>query len=124
MNRLSLLQPRMSNSPDEGVLDEEKSLTVRRFPLSDNGHSSGLRRRSSPTPGSLPELVSSGILSASVSSPGLLSRAAAAEQGERARETGEGLPGAQGYFYYILIEPLTRKAPLRLKSLYQGRHKI
>ncbi|XP_041121104.1 mitogen-activated protein kinase kinase kinase kinase 5 isoform X2 [Polyodon spathula] len=70
-------KPRMSSSPDEGGLDEEKSLTVRRFPLSDNGHSSGLRRRSSPTPGSLPELVSAGILSASVSSPVLLHRAAA-----------------------------------------------
>ncbi|MGH0172567.1 UNVERIFIED_CONTAM: hypothetical protein FKN15_063590 [Acipenser sinensis] len=74
--------PRMSSSPDEGGLDEEKSLTVRRFPLSDNGRSSGLRRRSSPTPGSLPELVSAGILSASVSSPGLLSRAATAEQAD------------------------------------------
>ncbi|XP_069049353.1 mitogen-activated protein kinase kinase kinase kinase 5 isoform X1 [Lepisosteus oculatus] len=65
-------KPRLNSSSEEGGLDEDNGLTVRRFPSSENGAEPGLRRQSTPVRGSQPEHSPPGFLSASVSSPGLL----------------------------------------------------
>ncbi|XP_066551160.1 mitogen-activated protein kinase kinase kinase kinase 5 isoform X3 [Amia ocellicauda] len=67
-------KPRLNSNSEEGCLDEDRSLTVRRLPSSDNGPTQGLRRLSTPVQGSQAEHSPPGYLSASVSSPGLLSR--------------------------------------------------
>uniref|UniRef100_A0A8C4IN96 Mitogen-activated protein kinase kinase kinase kinase n=1 Tax=Dicentrarchus labrax TaxID=13489 RepID=A0A8C4IN96_DICLA len=56
-------------------LNDERSLTVRRFPNSENGPSQAVRRQSTPEQGNKGEHSSPDFLSASVSSPGLLSHA-------------------------------------------------
>eukprot|EP00064_Thunnus_orientalis_P018218 superscaffoldBa00004119_g18312 len=62
------------NSPSEELgLNDERSLTVRRFPNSENGPSQVARRQSTPEQGNKVEHSSPDFLSASVSSPGLLS---------------------------------------------------
>ena len=68
-------QPRLNNSSEELGLNEERSLTVRRFPNSENGPSQVARRQSTPEQGNKVEHSSPDFLSASVSSPGLLSHA-------------------------------------------------
>uniref|UniRef100_A0A8C9RI47 Mitogen-activated protein kinase kinase kinase kinase n=1 Tax=Scleropages formosus TaxID=113540 RepID=A0A8C9RI47_SCLFO len=75
----SLLQPRLNSSSDEMGLNEEKSLTVRRFPNCEASPVSGLRRQSTPEQGSKVEHNPPDFLSVSVSSPGLLSHSS--EQG-------------------------------------------
>uniref|UniRef100_A0A4W6FNN3 Mitogen-activated protein kinase kinase kinase kinase n=1 Tax=Lates calcarifer TaxID=8187 RepID=A0A4W6FNN3_LATCA len=71
----SYLQPRLNSSSEELGLNEERSLTVRRFPNSENGPSQVARRQSTPEQGNKVEHSSPDFLSASVSSPGLLSHA-------------------------------------------------
>uniref|UniRef100_A0A667ZZW3 Mitogen-activated protein kinase kinase kinase kinase n=1 Tax=Myripristis murdjan TaxID=586833 RepID=A0A667ZZW3_9TELE len=65
-------QPRLNSSSDEVGLNDERCLTVRRFPNSENGPSQVARRQSTPEQGNK-EHSSPDFLSASVSSPGLLS---------------------------------------------------
>ncbi|KAG5265617.1 hypothetical protein AALO_G00244450 [Alosa alosa] len=65
-------KPRLNSSSDELGLSDG-CLTVRRFPNPDNGPSSGPRRQSTPERGSQSEHCPPDHLSASVSSPGLLS---------------------------------------------------
>uniref|UniRef100_A0A4W6FMB3 Mitogen-activated protein kinase kinase kinase kinase n=1 Tax=Lates calcarifer TaxID=8187 RepID=A0A4W6FMB3_LATCA len=68
-------KPRLNSSSEELGLNEERSLTVRRFPNSENGPSQVARRQSTPEQGNKVEHSSPDFLSASVSSPGLLSHA-------------------------------------------------
>ncbi|MEQ2294081.1 Mitogen-activated protein kinase kinase kinase kinase 5, partial [Ameca splendens] len=68
-------KPQVNNPSEELALNDEKSLTVRRFPNSENGPSQAIRRQSTPEQGSKVEHSSSDFLSASVSSPGFLSHA-------------------------------------------------
>uniref|UniRef100_A0A8C4IPQ5 Mitogen-activated protein kinase kinase kinase kinase n=1 Tax=Dicentrarchus labrax TaxID=13489 RepID=A0A8C4IPQ5_DICLA len=67
--------PRLNSSSEELGLNDERSLTVRRFPNSENGPSQAVRRQSTPEQGNKGEHSSPDFLSASVSSPGLLSHA-------------------------------------------------
>uniref|UniRef100_A0A672ZSV4 Mitogen-activated protein kinase kinase kinase kinase n=1 Tax=Sphaeramia orbicularis TaxID=375764 RepID=A0A672ZSV4_9TELE len=62
-------------SSEEIGLNDERSLTVRRFPNSENGPSQAARRQSTPGQGNKLEHSSPDFLSVSVSSPGLLSHA-------------------------------------------------
>uniref|UniRef100_A0A674PG86 Mitogen-activated protein kinase kinase kinase kinase n=1 Tax=Takifugu rubripes TaxID=31033 RepID=A0A674PG86_TAKRU len=62
-------------SSDEIVLNDDRILTVRRFPNYENGPSQASRRQSTPEQGHKVENSSPDYLSASVSSPGLLSHA-------------------------------------------------
>uniref|UniRef100_A0A672ILA8 Mitogen-activated protein kinase kinase kinase kinase n=1 Tax=Salarias fasciatus TaxID=181472 RepID=A0A672ILA8_SALFA len=68
-------KPRLNSSSDELGLNDERCLTVRRFPNSENGPSQAARRQSTPEQGNKVEHSSPDYLSASVSSPGLLSHA-------------------------------------------------
>uniref|UniRef100_A0A3B4WP73 Mitogen-activated protein kinase kinase kinase kinase n=1 Tax=Seriola lalandi dorsalis TaxID=1841481 RepID=A0A3B4WP73_SERLL len=68
-------KPRLNSSSEELGLNEERSLTVRRFPNSENGPNQVARRQSTPEQGNKVEHSSPDFLSASVSSPGLLSHA-------------------------------------------------
>ncbi|XP_024861673.1 mitogen-activated protein kinase kinase kinase kinase 5 isoform X1 [Kryptolebias marmoratus] len=68
-------KPRINSSSEEPGLNDERSLTVRRFPSSENGPSQAARRQSTPEQGNKAEHSSSDLLSASVSSPGGLSHA-------------------------------------------------
>uniref|UniRef100_A0A3B3WGN8 Mitogen-activated protein kinase kinase kinase kinase n=1 Tax=Poecilia mexicana TaxID=48701 RepID=A0A3B3WGN8_9TELE len=63
-------QPRISSPSEELGLNEERSLTVRRLPNSENGPSQAARRQSTPEQSNRAEHSSSDFLSASVSSPG------------------------------------------------------
>ncbi|XP_055087076.1 mitogen-activated protein kinase kinase kinase kinase 5 [Periophthalmus magnuspinnatus] len=64
-------KPRLSSSDDIG-LNDERSLTVKRFPNSENGPGPTARRKSTPEQGNKPE-TNQDYLSVSVSSPGILS---------------------------------------------------
>uniref|UniRef100_A0AAR2JDZ3 Mitogen-activated protein kinase kinase kinase kinase n=1 Tax=Pygocentrus nattereri TaxID=42514 RepID=A0AAR2JDZ3_PYGNA len=66
--------PRLNSASDELGLNEGSS-TIKRFPGSDNGPGLGPRRQSTPERGSRAEHTQPDYLSASVSSPGLLSHA-------------------------------------------------
>ncbi|XP_078031362.1 mitogen-activated protein kinase kinase kinase kinase 5 isoform X1 [Epinephelus lanceolatus] len=69
-------KPRLNSSSEELGLNDERSLTVRRFPNSENGPSQVVRRQSTPEHlGNKAENSSPDFLSVSVSSPGLLSHA-------------------------------------------------
>uniref|UniRef100_A0A672ZTF9 Mitogen-activated protein kinase kinase kinase kinase n=1 Tax=Sphaeramia orbicularis TaxID=375764 RepID=A0A672ZTF9_9TELE len=68
-------EPRLNSSSEEIGLNDERSLTVRRFPNSENGPSQAARRQSTPGQGNKLEHSSPDFLSVSVSSPGLLSHA-------------------------------------------------
>eukprot|EP00066_Takifugu_rubripes_P023853 XP_011613119.1 PREDICTED: mitogen-activated protein kinase kinase kinase kinase 5 isoform X2 [Takifugu rubripes] len=68
-------KPRLNSSSDEIVLNDDRILTVRRFPNYENGPSQASRRQSTPEQGHKVENSSPDYLSASVSSPGLLSHA-------------------------------------------------
>lgn len=68
-------KPRLNSSSEEIGLNEERSLTVRRFPNSENGPNQVARRQSTPEQGNKVDHSSPDFLSASVSSPGLLSHA-------------------------------------------------
>ncbi|XP_035465436.1 mitogen-activated protein kinase kinase kinase kinase 5 isoform X1 [Scophthalmus maximus] len=68
-------KPRLNSSSEELGLNEERCLTVRRFPNSENGPSQAVRRQSTPEQGNKFEHSSPDFLSVSVSSPGLLSHA-------------------------------------------------
>ncbi|KAA8581885.1 hypothetical protein FQN60_008625 [Etheostoma spectabile] len=69
-------KPRLNSSSEELGLNDERSLTVRRFPNSDNGPSQVVRIQSTPENlGNKVEHSSPDFLSVSVSSPGLLSHA-------------------------------------------------
>ncbi|CAB1418536.1 unnamed protein product, partial [Pleuronectes platessa] len=68
-------KPRLNSSSEEIGLNEERSLTVRRFPNSENGPSQAARRLSTPEQGNKVEHSSPDFLSVSVSSPGILSHA-------------------------------------------------
>ncbi|KAG7229148.1 hypothetical protein INR49_013091, partial [Caranx melampygus] len=68
-------EPRLNSSSEELGLNEERSLTVRRFPNSENGPNQVARRQSTPEQGNKVDHSSPDFLSASVSSPGLLSHA-------------------------------------------------
>uniref|UniRef100_A0A8C9YKT6 Mitogen-activated protein kinase kinase kinase kinase n=1 Tax=Sander lucioperca TaxID=283035 RepID=A0A8C9YKT6_SANLU len=73
---LRLSQPRLNSSSEELGLNDERSLTVRRFPNLDNGPSQVVRIQSTPENlGNKVEHSSPDFLSVSVSSPGLLSHA-------------------------------------------------
>uniref|UniRef100_A0A8C5E1M3 Mitogen-activated protein kinase kinase kinase kinase n=1 Tax=Gouania willdenowi TaxID=441366 RepID=A0A8C5E1M3_GOUWI len=76
-----LFQPRVNNTSEELGLNDESLLTVRRFPNVENGPSQAARRQSTPEQGNKVERLSPDFLSASVSSPGLLSNAS--DNGER-----------------------------------------
>uniref|UniRef100_A0A3Q2VU91 Mitogen-activated protein kinase kinase kinase kinase n=1 Tax=Haplochromis burtoni TaxID=8153 RepID=A0A3Q2VU91_HAPBU len=66
-------KPTSSTSSEEMGLNDERSATVKRFPNSENGPSQVARRQSTPEQGNKVENSSPDLLSASVSSPGLLS---------------------------------------------------
>lgn len=66
-------KPRLNSSSEELGLNDERSLTVRRFPNSENGPSQAVRRQSTPDHGNKGEQQPPDFLSVSVSSPGLLS---------------------------------------------------
>uniref|UniRef100_A0A3Q1FCQ3 Mitogen-activated protein kinase kinase kinase kinase n=1 Tax=Acanthochromis polyacanthus TaxID=80966 RepID=A0A3Q1FCQ3_9TELE len=68
-------KPRLNSSTEEIGLNDERCLTVRRFPNSENGPSQVSRRQSTPEQSNKVEHSSPDYLSASVSSPGLLSHA-------------------------------------------------
>uniref|UniRef100_A0A8C3AEL5 Mitogen-activated protein kinase kinase kinase kinase n=1 Tax=Cyclopterus lumpus TaxID=8103 RepID=A0A8C3AEL5_CYCLU len=69
-------QPRLTSSSEELGLNDERSLTVRRFPSSENGPSQVVRIQSTPEHlGNKVEHSPPDFLSVSVSSPGLLSHA-------------------------------------------------
>ncbi|XP_028293450.1 mitogen-activated protein kinase kinase kinase kinase 5 isoform X2 [Gouania willdenowi] len=68
-------KPRVNNTSEELGLNDESLLTVRRFPNVENGPSQAARRQSTPEQGNKVERLSPDFLSASVSSPGLLSNA-------------------------------------------------
>ncbi|KAM6917911.1 mitogen-activated protein kinase kinase kinase kinase 5 [Lycodopsis pacificus] len=69
-------KPRLNSSSEELGLNDERSLTVRRFPNSENGPSPVVRIQSTPEHlGNKVEHSPPDFLSASVSSPGLLSHA-------------------------------------------------
>ncbi|CAG13229.1 unnamed protein product [Tetraodon nigroviridis] len=68
-------KPRLNSSSDEMGLNDERLLTVRRFPNHENGPSQAARRQSTPEQGNKAENSCPDYLSASVSSPGLLSHA-------------------------------------------------
>ncbi|XP_034050869.1 mitogen-activated protein kinase kinase kinase kinase 5 isoform X4 [Thalassophryne amazonica] len=68
-------KPRLNSSSEELGLNDERCLTVRRFPNSANGHNQAARRQSTPEQGIKVERSSPDFLSVSVSSPGLLSHA-------------------------------------------------
>uniref|UniRef100_A0A8C5G575 Mitogen-activated protein kinase kinase kinase kinase n=1 Tax=Gouania willdenowi TaxID=441366 RepID=A0A8C5G575_GOUWI len=74
-------KPRVNNTSEELGLNDESLLTVRRFPNVENGPSQAARRQSTPEQGNKVERLSPDFLSASVSSPGLLSNAS--DNGER-----------------------------------------
>ncbi|XP_036430500.1 mitogen-activated protein kinase kinase kinase kinase 5 isoform X1 [Colossoma macropomum] len=67
-------KPRLNSASDELGLNEGSS-TIKRFPGSDNGPALEPRRQSTPERGSRAEHTQPDYLSASVSSPGLLSHA-------------------------------------------------
>ncbi|CAK6974105.1 mitogen-activated protein kinase kinase kinase kinase 5 isoform X4 [Scomber scombrus] len=78
------------NSPSEDLgLNDERCLTVRRFPNSENGPSQVARRQSTPEQGNKVEHSSPDFLSASVSSPGLLSHASDPEEDSDGSVNGE-----------------------------------
>lgn len=66
-------KPRLSSSDDIG-LNDERSLTVKRFPNSENGPTPAARRQSTPEHGNKPS-ANQDYLSVSVSSPEILSHA-------------------------------------------------
>uniref|UniRef100_A0A8C8DWA7 Mitogen-activated protein kinase kinase kinase kinase n=1 Tax=Oryzias sinensis TaxID=183150 RepID=A0A8C8DWA7_9TELE len=68
-------RPPKVSTPELG-LSEDGSQTIRRFPNSDNGPSQAVRRQSTPEQGNKGGQQASDLLSASVSSPGLLSSTA------------------------------------------------
>ncbi|KAF7664225.1 hypothetical protein LDENG_00184950 [Lucifuga dentata] len=68
-------KPRLNSSSEELGLNDEKCLTVRRFPNSENGSGQPTRRQSTPEHGNKVENSPPDYLSASVSSPGFLSHA-------------------------------------------------
>ncbi|XP_023807405.1 mitogen-activated protein kinase kinase kinase kinase 5 isoform X1 [Oryzias latipes] len=68
-------KPPLCSSSEELGLSEDGSQTIRRFPNSDNGPSQAVRRQSTPEQGNKGGQQASDLLSASVSSPGLLSHA-------------------------------------------------
>uniref|UniRef100_A0A8B9RE38 Mitogen-activated protein kinase kinase kinase kinase n=1 Tax=Astyanax mexicanus TaxID=7994 RepID=A0A8B9RE38_ASTMX len=78
-------KPRLSSASDELGLNDGCS-TVKRFPGSDNGPGLGQRRQSTPERGSRAEHTQPDYLSASVSSPGLLSHTETAPLVSKPRE--------------------------------------
>uniref|UniRef100_A0A3Q1H0T4 Mitogen-activated protein kinase kinase kinase kinase n=1 Tax=Anabas testudineus TaxID=64144 RepID=A0A3Q1H0T4_ANATE len=66
-------KPRLNSSSDEIGLNDETCRTVRRFPNSENGSNQVARRQSTPEQGNRVEHSTPDFLTASVSSPGLLS---------------------------------------------------
>ncbi|XP_072222149.1 mitogen-activated protein kinase kinase kinase kinase 5 isoform X4 [Leuresthes tenuis] len=68
-------KPQLNSSPEELLLNNERSLTVRRFSNSENGPNQVARRRSIPEQGNKVAHSPPDFLSVSVSSPGLLSYA-------------------------------------------------
>uniref|UniRef100_A0AAQ5YCY1 Mitogen-activated protein kinase kinase kinase kinase n=1 Tax=Amphiprion ocellaris TaxID=80972 RepID=A0AAQ5YCY1_AMPOC len=85
-------QPRLNSSSEEIGLNDERCLTVRRFPNSENGPSQVSRRQSTPEQGNKVEHSSPDYLSASVSSPGLLSHASDAGEYDSDDSVNEGSP--------------------------------
>ncbi|XP_049596657.1 mitogen-activated protein kinase kinase kinase kinase 5 isoform X2 [Syngnathus scovelli] len=68
-------KPRLRIPCEDAALNDEQSLTVRRFPNGENSPSQALRRLSTPDHGNKARSSSPDYLSVSVSSPGLLSHA-------------------------------------------------
>ncbi|XP_057715058.1 mitogen-activated protein kinase kinase kinase kinase 5 isoform X4 [Corythoichthys intestinalis] len=66
-------KPRLHSPSEEAGPNDERSLTVRRFPNVENGPGQAARRRSTPEHGNKVGSSSPDYLSVSVSSPGLLS---------------------------------------------------
>ncbi|XP_023208723.1 mitogen-activated protein kinase kinase kinase kinase 5 isoform X1 [Xiphophorus maculatus] len=83
-------KPRISSPAEELGLNEERSLTVRRFPNSENGPSQAARRQSTPEQSNKAEHSSSDFLSASVSSPGDLSHSSDADYDSDGSVNGDG----------------------------------
>ncbi|XP_013879025.1 mitogen-activated protein kinase kinase kinase kinase 5 [Austrofundulus limnaeus] len=75
-------KPRANCSSEELGVNDERSLTVCRFPNSENGSSQAARRQSTPEQRSKAEHASADFLSASVSSPGYLSHASDSEDSD------------------------------------------
>ncbi|XP_017552117.1 mitogen-activated protein kinase kinase kinase kinase 5 isoform X5 [Pygocentrus nattereri] len=82
-------KPRLNSASDELGLNEGSS-TIKRFPGSDNGPGLGPRRQSTPERGSRAEHTQPDYLSASVSSPGLLSHAIENEEDSEDAVNGDG----------------------------------
>uniref|UniRef100_A0A3P8SN02 Mitogen-activated protein kinase kinase kinase kinase n=1 Tax=Amphiprion percula TaxID=161767 RepID=A0A3P8SN02_AMPPE len=85
-------KPRLNSSSEEIGLNDERCLTVRRFPSSENGPSQVSRRQSTPEQGNKVEHSSPDYLSASVSSPGLLSHASDADDSDDSVNEGSPRP--------------------------------
>ncbi|XP_036430502.1 mitogen-activated protein kinase kinase kinase kinase 5 isoform X3 [Colossoma macropomum] len=82
-------KPRLNSASDELGLNEGSS-TIKRFPGSDNGPALEPRRQSTPERGSRAEHTQPDYLSASVSSPGLLSHATENEEDSEDAVNGDG----------------------------------
>ncbi|KAL7877954.1 hypothetical protein SRHO_G00045970 [Serrasalmus rhombeus] len=82
-------KPRLNSASDELGLNEGSS-TIKRFPGSDNGPGLGPRRQSTPERGNRAEHTQPDYLSASVSSPGLLSHATENEEDSEDAVNGDG----------------------------------
>lgn len=104
-------QPRLNSSSDEIGLNDDRILTVRRFPNQENGPGPVSRRQSTPEQGNKAENSSPDYLSASVSSPGLLSHASDPGQPRRASQS---VPSRQSWplneqvfcFYKLSLSPI------------------
>lgn len=83
-------KPRLSSSDDIG-LNDERSLTVKRFPNSENGPSPAARRQSTPEQGIKPD-TNQDYLSVSVSSPGILSHSSDPDNDSDDTVNGEDSP--------------------------------
>ncbi|KAJ4920534.1 hypothetical protein JOQ06_022667 [Pogonophryne albipinna] len=84
-------KPRLNSSSEELGLNDERSLTVRRFPNSENGPTPVARIQSTPEHlGNKLEHSSPDFLSVSVSSPGLLSHASDPDNDSDDSVNGEG----------------------------------
>ncbi|XP_061825037.1 mitogen-activated protein kinase kinase kinase kinase 5 isoform X2 [Nerophis lumbriciformis] len=81
-------KPRVHSPSEEIGLNDERSLTVRRFPNSENGPSQMVRRQSTPDHGHKAGGSSPDFLSVSVSSPGLLSQASDQDDDSDGSENG------------------------------------
>ncbi|XP_057715060.1 mitogen-activated protein kinase kinase kinase kinase 5 isoform X6 [Corythoichthys intestinalis] len=99
-------KPRLHSPSEEAGPNDERSLTVRRFPNVENGPGQAARRRSTPEHGNKVGSSSPDYLSVSVSSPGLLSHTSDQDDDSDESVNGDG------------PKPAPNRAHRRLKKDY------